>query len=53
MRGGRRGRTQERLDQRTLVMGAVAITTVGAVAAGELGRLWRRRVVAQEPETAP
>ena len=53
MRGGRRGRTQERLDQRTLVMGALALTTVGAVAAGELGRLWRRRVVAQEPETAP
>jgi hypothetical protein len=26
---------------------------VGAVAAGEVGRLWRRRVVAEEPETAP
>jgi hypothetical protein len=31
----------------------VALGTVGAVAAGEVGRLWRRRVVAEEPETAP
>jgi hypothetical protein len=27
--------------------------TVGAVAAGEVGRLWRRRVIAEEPVTAP
>jgi hypothetical protein len=26
---------------------------VGAVVAGEVGKLWRRRVVAEEPETAP
>jgi hypothetical protein len=44
---------RDRLERRTLVMGVVALTTVGAVAAGELGRLWRRRVVAEEPETAP
>jgi hypothetical protein len=43
----------DRLEQRTLLMGLVALGTVGAVAAGELGRLWRRRVVAEEPETAP
>jgi len=42
---------QERLDQRTLVMGVIALGTVGAVAVGEIGRLWRRRVVAEEPET--
>ena len=41
------------LEQRTLLMGAVALATVGAVAAGEVGKLWRRRVVAEEPETAP
>ncbi len=34
-------------------MGAIALTAVGAVAAGELGRLWRRRVVVEEPETKP
>jgi hypothetical protein len=45
--------TAEALDQRTLVMGVIALATVGAVAAGELGRLWRRRVAAEEPETAP
>lgn len=55
---GRRGvaarlRRLDRLEQRTLLMGLVALGTVGAVAVGELGRLWRRRVVAEEPETAP
>jgi hypothetical protein len=34
-------------------MGVIALTTVGAVAAGEIGRLWRRRVVAEEAGTAP
>jgi hypothetical protein len=46
-------RTLDRLEQRTLVMGIVALTTVGAVAVGEVGRLWRRRVVAEEAGTAP
>jgi hypothetical protein len=46
-------RRLDRLERRTLVMGAVALTTVGAVVAGEVGRLWRRRVVAEEPGTAP
>jgi hypothetical protein len=36
-----------------LVIGVVALTTVGAVAVGELGRLWRRRVVAEEPASGP
>jgi hypothetical protein len=35
------------------LVGLVALGTVGAVAVGELGRLWRRRVVAEEPESAP
>jgi hypothetical protein len=42
-----------RLERRTLVLGIVALTTVGAVAVGELGRLWRRRALVAEPETAP
>jgi hypothetical protein len=46
-------RRLDRLEQRTMVMGIVALTTVGAVVAGEVGKLWRRRVVAEEPETAP
>jgi hypothetical protein len=48
----RRQAARERLDHRTIVLGAIALGTVGAVAAGEVGRLWRRRVVAEEPETA-
>jgi hypothetical protein len=48
-----RRRSLDRLEQRTLVLGVLALTTVGAVAAGEVGRLWRRRVVAEEPESAP
>jgi hypothetical protein len=44
---------RDRLERRTLLLGIIALTTVGAVAAGELGRLWRRRVVVEEPETAP
>jgi hypothetical protein len=43
----------DRLDHRTLVMGVIALGTVGGVAIAELGRLWRRRVVAEDPETAP
>jgi hypothetical protein len=46
-------RRLDRLEQRTLVMGLVALGAVGAVAAGEVGRLWRRRVVVEEPETTP
>jgi hypothetical protein len=46
-------RRLDRLEQRTMLMGIVALTTVGAVVAGEVGKLWRRRVVAEEPETAP
>jgi hypothetical protein len=46
-------RRLDRLEQRTLVMGVIALGTVGAVAVGEVGRLWRRRVVAEEPGTAP
>jgi hypothetical protein len=46
-------RRLDRLEQRTMLMGAIALTTVGAVVAGEVGKLWRRRVVAEEPETAP
>jgi hypothetical protein len=46
-------RKLDRLEQRTLAMGAVALTTVGAVVAGEVGRLWRRRVVAEDAGTAP
>jgi hypothetical protein len=43
----------DELEKRTLVMGLIALGTVGAVAVGEVGRLWRRRVEAEEPETAP
>jgi hypothetical protein len=53
-RGGRLLRRLRRLDaleQRTLVISAVALGTVGAVAAGEVGRLWRRRVVAGDSST--
>ncbi len=46
-------RRLDRLEQRTLLMGIVALTTVGAVAVGEVGRLWRRRVVAEDTVTAP
>jgi hypothetical protein len=49
----RKGVAAQALDQRTLVMGVIALTTVGAVAVGELGRLWRRRVAAEEPGSAP
>jgi hypothetical protein len=49
----RRLRRLDRLERRTLVMSVVAMGTVGAVAAGEVGKLWRRRVIAEEPETAP
>ena len=34
-------------------MSVVALGTVGAVAVGEVGKLWRRRVIAEEPVTAP
>jgi hypothetical protein len=36
-----------------VVVGAVALLTVGAVAVGEVGRLWRRRVVAEDAVTTP
>jgi hypothetical protein len=41
------------LERRTMVMGFVALSTVGVAVAGEIGRLWRRRVVVEEAETAP
>jgi hypothetical protein len=41
------------LERRTLLLAITALATVGAVAAGEVGRLWRRRIVVEEPETAP
>ena len=43
----------DKLERRTVLMGAIALATVGAVVGGEVGKLWRRRVVAEEPETAP
>lgn len=46
-------RRLDHLERRTLGMGAIALSTVGAVAAGEVGKLWRRRVIAEEPETGP
>jgi hypothetical protein len=49
----RRLRRLDRLERRTVTMGAIALTTVGAVVAGEVAKLWRRRVVAEEPGTAP
>ena len=48
-----RPRRLDPLEQRTVVIGVFALATVGAVAAGEVGRLWRRRVVAEEPVTTP
>ncbi|MGH2979387.1 MAG: hypothetical protein ACRDLQ_07095, partial [Solirubrobacterales bacterium] len=41
------------LEQRTLLMGVIALGTVGAVAVGEVGKLWRRRVVAEDAGSAP
>lgn len=49
----RRLRRLDPLERRTVLLGLVALGTVGAVAAGEVGRLWRRRVVVEEPETTP
>ena len=46
-------RRLDRLEQRTLLMGVIALGTVGAVAIGEVGKLWRRRVVAEDAGTAP
>jgi hypothetical protein len=43
----------DRLEQRTLLMGVIALGTVGAVAVGEVGKLWRRRVVAEDATSAP
>src|SRR4051794_16491945 len=56
VRGGpilRRLGRLDALEQRTLAISVLALATVGAVAAGEVGKLWRRRVVAEEPESAP
>jgi hypothetical protein len=50
---GRRPRRLDPLERRTVLLGLMALGTVGAVAAGEVGRLWRRRVVVEEPETTP
>jgi hypothetical protein len=46
-------RRLDKLERRTLGIGALAMLTVGAVVAGEVGRLWRRRVVAEDAGTAP
>jgi hypothetical protein len=46
-------RKLDTLERRTLGIGALALLTVGAVVAGEVGRLWRRRVVAEDAGTAP
>jgi hypothetical protein len=46
-------RRLDTLERRTLGIGALALLTVGAVVAGEVGRLWRRRVVAEDAGTAP
>ena len=46
-------RSLDKLERRTLGIGALALLTVGAVVAGEVGRLWRRRVVAEDAGTAP
>jgi hypothetical protein len=46
-------RKLDTLERRTLGIGALAMLTVGAVVAGEVGRLWRRRVVAEDAGTAP
>ena len=43
----------DRLERRTLATGILALATVGAVAVGEVGRLWRRRVVAEPAASAP
>jgi hypothetical protein len=53
MRWRRRRTSAEALDQRTMVLGIIALGTVGAVVIGELGRLWRRRSAVEEPGTAP
>jgi hypothetical protein len=46
-------RRLDKLEQRTLLMGVIALGTVGAVAVGEVGKLWRRRVVAEDAASAP
>jgi hypothetical protein len=46
-------RALDALERRTVVLGVVALATVGAVAVGEVGRLWRRRVVAEDAVTTP
>jgi hypothetical protein len=51
--GPRRLRRLDPLERRTVLLGLMAFATVGAVAAGEVGRLWRRRVVVEEPGTTP
>jgi hypothetical protein len=53
MRWRRRRASAEALDQRTMVLGIIALGTVGGVAIGELVRLWRRRFAAEEAGTAP
>jgi hypothetical protein len=49
----RRFRHLDPLERRTVLLAITALATVGVVAAGEVGRLWRRRIVVEEPETAP
>lgn len=46
----RRGSRFGSPERRTLAMGVIALGTVGAVAVGELGRLWRRQAVQEHAE---
>lgn len=46
----RRRRRRVAEDARTLLLGSVALLTTGAVAAGELGKLWRRSLAHQGVE---
>jgi hypothetical protein len=48
-----RRRRLDPLERRTLVLGLIALGTVGAVAAGEVSRLWRRRAAVEKPEAIP
>jgi hypothetical protein len=53
LRRRNRLRQLDPLERRTVLLAITALATVGVVAAGEVGRLWRRRVVVEEPETTP
>jgi hypothetical protein len=48
-----RVRRLDSLERRTLAMSVMALATVGAVAVGEMGKLWRRRVIAEDAVSGP